>query len=74
MLCGTVTFKANFNFLELPVESFFEKVGTATIQAEKVLMEGMEVKVSSRRFTLNVSQFVKSKNLVLCELGSWAIS
>lgn len=65
---NTANFTASFSSNELSVKPFSEHSETTSAPTEKESMERMEFKSFRRKYTLNQSQFLKSKNLAHCRL------
>lgn len=67
---GTATFKAKIISPQLPVMILSKRVATAAVPVAKEIIGRIEVRVSRKQTALKDSQFLESKNLALCKLGT----
>lgn len=70
MMFENISFKVKLISFELSVRRVSEYVTTAAGVAAKDLMESRDVKGLRRKPAINLSQQLRSKKLLLCELGT----
>lgn len=69
----TAAFKSNFNPLEVAVKRLLRRAETLAVLATKEIMEGIELKLLWKSYSLEESLFLE-KNPVLIKLGSQQIN